>query len=285
MADSLFGLLTLDYARLMMNRDDQDDESFEKKRKALSLLAQDVVRLRRTHLHARRVQIQETRLENEQEKTEEQLQLKFTEWADNPEVRKALVLAPMERDRQMRILSDLPPAPEDALVERETRNDVYFGRSSETNTKITPGHTTKSNRSGTAVPPVSGKKPQSSGTTVPPVSDPKSDTPPPPASEKVSKSNDHSSRPIAPPSPSLSSEAVPRRMDGREAGVRENQTTALSPLHRKPTTIRPLVPSVPFRPILTPAKPPRNSSPKPKTTTPAKKPPALTGRNKMKRVR
>jgi hypothetical protein len=138
MADSLFSLLTLDYAHLMMNRDKEDPEQFEKKRKALSTLAQDIVRLRRCHLNARRVQIQETRLDNDTEKTGEQLLSKFTEWSQNPKIRKALILAPMERDRQLRILSDLPPAPEDPLVERETRDDPYFGRSNENQTEIKP---------------------------------------------------------------------------------------------------------------------------------------------------
>jgi hypothetical protein len=143
-ADSLFGLLTIDYAHLMMNRDKKEPEQFEKKRKALSTLSQDIVRLYRCRLNARRVQIQETKLDNETEKTEEQLLLKFREWTDNPEVRKALILAPMEADRRMRILSDLPPAPEDPLVQRETENDPYFGHFDENQTKNKPIQTKNS---------------------------------------------------------------------------------------------------------------------------------------------
>jgi hypothetical protein len=157
MADSLFGILTLDYAHLMMNRDG-DDEAFEKKRKTLSTLSQDIVRLYRCRLNARRIQVQETKLENETEKTEEQLHFKFREWTQNPDVRKALILAPMEADRQMRILHDLPAAPEDPLVERKTRNDPYFGRSGENKTRTKPDKTKNSDRSGTGVTPVSGNR-------------------------------------------------------------------------------------------------------------------------------
>jgi hypothetical protein len=153
MADSLFGLLTIDYGHLMMNRDKEEPEQFEKKRKVLSTLAQDIVRLRRCHLNARSVQIQETRMDNETEKTDEQLLLKFREWTQNPEVRKALILAPMERDRQLRILSDLPPAPEDPLVERETQNDPYFSHFDQNKTETKPNKTENSNPESDSPPP------------------------------------------------------------------------------------------------------------------------------------
>jgi hypothetical protein len=162
MADSLFGLLTLDYARLMMNRD-SDDETFEKKRKALSMLAQDVVRLRRSHLHARRVQIQETRLDNDTEKTEEQLFLKFTEWTENPAVRKACILAPMERDRRLRVIYEMPPAPEDPLVQRETQNDPYFGHFDEKQSKNKPIQTENSPPESNPPPPTSENKSDAEG--------------------------------------------------------------------------------------------------------------------------
>jgi len=181
MADSLFGLVTIDYAHLMMNRDKEDPEQYEKKRKSLSILSQDIVRLRRCHLNARRVQVQETKLDNDKEKTEEQLHFKFMTWAENPDIRKALILAPLEADRRMRILWDLPPAPEDPLVEKETKDDPYFGHFAGKQTKTKPNQTGNSDN----------------GTGVPPVSDPS------PASDKTPESKDHSSQPTASPSPAL----------------------------------------------------------------------------------
>jgi hypothetical protein len=56
--DSLFGLLTLNYTHLM-NRDSQTPEEFEKKRKELSLVSQDISRMHRCHINTRRVEVQE----------------------------------------------------------------------------------------------------------------------------------------------------------------------------------------------------------------------------------
>jgi hypothetical protein len=126
MADSLFGMLTLDYADLMMNGGSQTPEEFEKRRKKLSLVSQDISRMHRCHINTRRVEVQEGRLERDEEKTEEQLHFKFAEWTDNPAVRRACILAPMEKDRQMRKMYNMPPAPEDPWVEQQTKNDPYF---------------------------------------------------------------------------------------------------------------------------------------------------------------
>ncbi|HSY42931.1 MAG TPA: hypothetical protein VK811_03410, partial [Candidatus Acidoferrum sp.] len=85
--ESLFGMLTLNYAHLMMNRDKETPEEFEKKRKELSLVSQDISRIHRCHINTRRVEVQEARLERDEEKTEEQLHFKFMEWVENPAIR------------------------------------------------------------------------------------------------------------------------------------------------------------------------------------------------------
>jgi hypothetical protein len=143
--DSLFGILTLDYADLMMKGDSQSPEEFEKRRKKLSLVSQDIVRIRRSDLQARRVQVQETRLERDEEKTEEQLVFKFMEWAENPAIRRALILAPMEANRQTRLHFGVPPRPEDPLVEQLTRNDPSFHPPVKKTAKTKPNPTEKSN--------------------------------------------------------------------------------------------------------------------------------------------
>jgi hypothetical protein len=143
--DSLFGMLTLDYAHLMMNGDKETPEEFEKRRKKLSLVSQDIVRIRRSDLQARRVQVQETRLERDEEKTEEQLVFKFMEWTDNPAVRRACILEPMEKNRQMRQMYNMPPRPEDPLVEQLTRHDPYFHPQARKQNKSRPKPTEKSN--------------------------------------------------------------------------------------------------------------------------------------------
>jgi hypothetical protein len=88
-------------------------EAFEKKRHSLSLLAQDIARLHRCDINARRVEVQETKLDRQDRLTNEQLLYKFVQWNENPEVRRALVLEPLEKMRRLREIFGLPPAPED----------------------------------------------------------------------------------------------------------------------------------------------------------------------------
>jgi hypothetical protein len=134
-ADSLFGILTLDYARLLMNRDKETAEEFETKRKELSLVSHDIARMHRCHINTRRVEVQETRLERDEEKTTEQLHFKFVEWAGNPAIRRAFILEPMEANRQTRQHFGMPPTSDDLLVEKLTRNDPYFNPPARKQTK------------------------------------------------------------------------------------------------------------------------------------------------------
>ena len=110
----------------MMNREKETPEEFEKKRKELSLVSQDISRMHRCHINTRRVEVQEARLERDEEKTEEQLHFKFMEWVENPAIRRACILGPMEANRQTRQHLGMPPRPEDPLVEQLTKNDPYF---------------------------------------------------------------------------------------------------------------------------------------------------------------
>jgi hypothetical protein len=119
MADSLYGMLMLEYAQLMKDRDKYTPEEFEKKRKDLSAWAQDVVRLRRCENQTRSVEVQEERLERDREKTAEEIFLKFMEWAGNPEIRRTFILEPMVCMALQRRHFGLPPRPEDAAVLKE----------------------------------------------------------------------------------------------------------------------------------------------------------------------
>ena len=119
MADSLYGMLLLDYARLLKDADKYTPEEYEKKRSALSTWAQDIVRLRRCENQTRSVQVQEERLERDREKTSEEIFLKFMEWAANPEIRRAFILEPMVAMALQRRHFGLPPRPEDEKVLKE----------------------------------------------------------------------------------------------------------------------------------------------------------------------
>ena len=198
--DSLFGMLTLNYAHLMMNRDQETAEEFEKKRKELSLVSQDISRIHRCHINTRRVKVQEARLERDEEKTEEQLHFKFMEWVENPAIRRACILGPMEANRQTRQHLGMPPRPEDSLVEQLTKNDPYFNPPRKNPAKNRPKPT---ENTGPGTPPVSDKSSSSSGLANVPSA---SDSTPSPASEKGSESIDQTRRPMASPSPEGSNE-------------------------------------------------------------------------------
>jgi hypothetical protein len=137
-AESLFGILTLNYADLIMNRDKETPEEFEKKRKELSLVSQDISRMHRCHINTRRVEVQETRLERDEEKTTEQLHFKFMEWVENPAIRRALILEPMEANRRSRQHFGMPPTSDDILVEKLTRDDPYFNPPNKKSAKSKP---------------------------------------------------------------------------------------------------------------------------------------------------
>ena len=134
--DSLFGMALLDYARLIKNAEKETPEEFEKKRKALSSMVSDVVRLRRCETQVRGVAVQEERLERDREKTAEEMFQKFMEWASNPEIRRAFILHPMACMALQRRHFGLPPRPEDAAVlkeynlAKEAENQRQYNRSS-----------------------------------------------------------------------------------------------------------------------------------------------------------
>jgi hypothetical protein len=217
----------------MMNRDKETPEEFEKKRKELSLVSHDISRMHRCHINTRRVEVQEVRLDRDEEKTTEQLHFKFMEWVENPAIRRACILEPMEANRQTRKPMGMPPTSDDILVEKLTRNDPYFNPPNKKPTEKSPPEA-KSSPSPDPSPAEAGAgksegKPNSKlkiqnstlpsnpygdkttsqiiaeieagRTGVPPVSNPKSEPTPPPAAEKAPESNNNANHPTATPSP------------------------------------------------------------------------------------
>jgi hypothetical protein len=109
--------------------------------------------MHRCHINTRRVEVQEARLERDEEKTEEQLHFKFMEWAENPAIRRALILEPMEANRQTRQKFGVPPTSDDILVEKLTRNDPYFNPPSKKQNKYKPKPAENSHPEAKSSPP------------------------------------------------------------------------------------------------------------------------------------
>ncbi len=170
MANALFGMLLLDYARLMKNKDGETPEDFEKKRKALSAQLQDIVKLRRCDVQARNVEVQEGRLERDREKTAEEEFQKFTEWAENPAVRKAFILAPEARMAAQRRNFGMRPQPQDAAVLKEFEadsNSIETPENQENQTEHKPSQTEKSEADSSEGPIPSSPIPTSEDVTPP----------------------------------------------------------------------------------------------------------------------
>jgi hypothetical protein len=122
LSDSLFGMILLDYAHALKNRNTETPKQFEKRRRKLSAWSQDVIRLRRCDLQGRRVEVQEAHLECTREKTREEVFQKFVEWAENPEIRRVFFLLPQARQAELRARFKMPPTPEDEALLKEVES-------------------------------------------------------------------------------------------------------------------------------------------------------------------
>ena len=117
------------YAEVLIYSDDDfTDEKTLKKMKVFSAMSQDIARMRRADLAHRRAQIEETKVQNSHQRTEEQVIEQFKEWADIPEVRRCFILAPMEQMRRLRIIYGIPPNKDDLILQKIVEADPAFGK-------------------------------------------------------------------------------------------------------------------------------------------------------------
>ncbi len=108
------------------------------------------MKLRRCDIQARNVEVQEGRLERDCEKTAEEEFQKFTEWAENPAVRKAFILAPEARMAAQRRNFGMHPHPQDAAVLREVEADSNAGETPENQENQTEHKPPQTEKPGTA---------------------------------------------------------------------------------------------------------------------------------------
>jgi hypothetical protein len=116
LADRLATVLTARYAALLHHWDGEVTDELQKKLRVLHGLCRDVTCLRRGEHSAAQLALQEGWLEQEREKTEEEVVAKFEEWSKNVEVHDWLVqtwIPPEERERRKREMFGLPPQPQD----------------------------------------------------------------------------------------------------------------------------------------------------------------------------
>jgi hypothetical protein len=115
LTDHLAAVLTARYARLLAGWDGEVNEDFRRKLRALRTLSQDIVELRRGDHSAARLRIEQERLDEQKDWTEEEAIEYFQRWADNPRVRESICgpcLSPEERRRRIREIFGLPPEAE-----------------------------------------------------------------------------------------------------------------------------------------------------------------------------
>ncbi len=112
LTDHLGVVLAARYAASLAKWDGETDSAVGRELRMLRQFCQDVVELRRGDHSAARLQMEQARLEAEQEETEEEVVAYFQRWAKNPQVRAAICnceVSPEEREERMRVLFGLGP--------------------------------------------------------------------------------------------------------------------------------------------------------------------------------
>jgi len=111
LTDHLATLLAARYASLISRWDGQPTDELRQTLKVLRGLSQDIVALRRGDHSAARLQLEQDWLEEEREKTQEEMVGYFEEWAKKPEVQDLLCQTwdtPQAREQRKRQLFGLP---------------------------------------------------------------------------------------------------------------------------------------------------------------------------------
>lgn len=112
MADNLAIVLTARYVAALAEWDGDPEGGNGRKLRVLRALCQDVVELRRGDHSAARLKIENERLREQQDWTEEELIEHFQRWAQNPKVRAAICggcLTPEQKEQRLREIFGLSP--------------------------------------------------------------------------------------------------------------------------------------------------------------------------------
>jgi hypothetical protein len=122
LTDHLTAVLTARYARLLAGWNGEVSDEFRRKLRALRVLSQDIVELRRGDHWAARLKIEQARLDREEDWTEEELIEHFQKWARNPKVRDWIcnnTISAEESARRIRQIFGLQEPAESAGADEE----------------------------------------------------------------------------------------------------------------------------------------------------------------------
>jgi hypothetical protein len=128
LTDHLATVLAARYAVALAGWDGEVTEEFRRKLRVLRGLCRDIVELRRGDHSGARLNLEQERLEREQEKTEEEVVEHFKCWVKNPQVRDWICqnwVSPEERERRLReIFGRAPKTPDEAATDGPESNPV-----------------------------------------------------------------------------------------------------------------------------------------------------------------
>ena len=154
-------MLAARYAVALAGWDGEVTEEFRRKLRVLRGLCQDIVELRRGDHSGARRNMEQERLEREQEKTEEEVVEHFKCWVKNPQVRDWICqnwVSPEERERRLReIFGRAPKTPDEAATDGPESNPVKPDQTESNQIQI------KSNQ----IKPVQPVEPEVGGPSVP----------------------------------------------------------------------------------------------------------------------
>ena len=90
-SDHLATTIAARYAAEFLHWDGADSDGLRSKLRFLREISQDIVRFRRGDLQAARLHIEQARLDQEREKTEEEILRYFRHWLEDPKVRESIL--------------------------------------------------------------------------------------------------------------------------------------------------------------------------------------------------
>jgi len=114
LTDHLATVLAARYAAALAGWNGEADEPFRQKLRVLRGLCQDIVALRRADHNGARLQMEQERVRDEQEKTEEEVIAHFEQWLKKAELRDLVCregVSPEERHQGIRKMFALKPEP------------------------------------------------------------------------------------------------------------------------------------------------------------------------------
>jgi len=141
LSDHLATVLSARYAALISTWNGEEDEAFRRKLRVLRTLSSEIVQLRRSDQHAAKLEFEQTRLDRDRDRTEEEVVEHFSRWVETEQIREVLLknnLSPEDREREWRRIFGLPELKEPSNEPEESEEPEPEEQATEEPETVTP---------------------------------------------------------------------------------------------------------------------------------------------------